>query len=470
MQQNNTVRHALKTLGLSLLVLFAYGGSSATAQQAEPIQEPITEPIQEPIIRPKERTLLKNFHYLNNDSGEMVQADLMLIEDGIISSINQSEDNCADCTVIELDGGYLIPGLMDLHQHLNAGGFLKETADQKIALLRKNLYWGITTVYNPNIKLPLLREVKKAIGMNPENYPEFFSAGQNIGIKGGWGDQLVTDYQSFKIAATRQLEAGADNIKVSMDDMGWLSATPMAHFPEPLLRQAVALMHVNKRRLFLHASQAKDVEVAINADVDAIIHGTVDAPLSQQTLNKLAGKNIGYVSTLILSETISDVRNTIKEVRKFDPDLINGSTLYENMGSELMAMNWLDWWNQSNLLKAKLPILRGNTVALVKAGGLVGIGTDSGTPSIVFGASLPYEMHLHEQIGLHPLTIIKMASYNNAKILQIDDRTGSIETGKEADLVFMRDNPTGGIKAINSMEWAMQNGAITFRQEILGKK
>jgi len=449
-----------KTVGVFALVTLT--SISAWAQNVEPIPEPI----EEPIVAPRERTLLKNFLYLNHDTVEMIPADSMLIEDGIITAFDTPETDCVGCNIIDLGGGYVIPGLMDLHQHLNAGGFVKESQAQKIALLRRNFYWGITTVYNPNIRLPLLRAIRAATQKNPLDYPEFFAAGQSIGIKGGWGDVSVTTFQEFKNAATRQLAAGADNVKVSMDDMSWLTSTPQAQFPEKLLKQAAVLMHSNNKRLFLHASQRKDVLAAVRVGVDVILHGTVDKPLSQNTLNILAGKRVGYISTLALSETISDVRSATKKMRTFDPDLMNGAVLYDNMDSELMAINWLDWWNKSNLLAAKLPILRGNTVALVKAGGLVGIGTDAGTPSIIFGASLPYEMHLHEQIGLHPLAVIKMASYNNAKILQIEKRTGSIQIGMEADLVFMRANPTGGIKAINTAEWTMQNGAITFRQEL----
>jgi len=460
------MRQTLRTLVFST-ALFACAGT-VNAQIKEPIQEPFAEPIQEPVVEPRERLLLKNFHYLSPSLDEMVPSDFMLIEDGIITSINKSEGLCAGCDVIDLEGGYLIPGLMDLHQHLSTGGFAKNTHQQKIALLRRNFYWGITTVYNPNIKLPLLKAVRQALQKNPRRYPEFFAAGQNIGIQGGWGDVFVSDYRELKITATRQLEASADNIKISMDDMSWLSSTPMTQFPELLLKQAAALMHENNRRLFLHASQAKDVETALKAGVDVIIHGTVDKALSQETLGTLAKKKTGYISTLALFETISNVNKAVEAMRGFDPHAINGKNLYDNMGSELMAENWRDWWNESHLLKAKLPILRGNTVALVNAGGIVGIGTDAGTPSIIFGSALPYEMHLHEQIGLFPLKVIKMATSGNAKILQIEGRTGSIREGLEADLVFMRTNPTAGIKALNSAEWTMQNGSITYRQELLG--
>lgn len=440
--------------------------SPAFSQNAEPIIEPGNKPSATAPVMPSVKTQLRDFYYLSADGREMVPSRSMIITDGIITSINEIDGPCLNCDIIELEGGYLIPGLMDLHQHLNVGGFTKESTTQKLAILKRNLYWGITTVYNPNIKLPLLKAVRQATSKNPGAYPTVFAAGQNIGIVGGWGDLSVKNYADFKIAATRQLAAGANNIKVSMDDMSWLSSTPMAQFPAELLTQAVQLLHANGHRLFLHASQAKDVQTALNAGVDVIVHGTVDAPLDQKTLSRLAARQVGYISTLVLSETMSDVKKSVAMQKSFDPDLVNGALLYNNLGSDLMAVNWRDWWNKSGQLAQKLPILRGNTLALIKAGGLVGIGTDTGTPSIIFGAALPYEMHLHEQLGLSPLTVIRMASYNNARILKIDGHTGSIEVGKEADLVLLRENPTTGIRAINSTEWTMQNGILTYRREL----
>lgn len=460
------MRHILKSVALAALMLGT--GASLNAQQSEPIQEPITEPIQEPLIGPREQLLLKNFYYFDHMREEMVRGEFMLIEDGIITSINTSEGLCPACDVMDLEGGFLIPGLMDLHQHLNAGGFAKETNKQKIDLLRRNFHWGITTVYNPNIKLPVLNAVRQAVAKNPRNYPEVFAAGQNIGPTGGWGDVQVSNYQEFKVAATRQLAGGADNIKISLDDMSWLSTNALPKLPDLLVRQAVALMHGNKRRLFVHATQARDVELATIAGADGIIHGTIDEAIPAPIVTQIVGKKTGYISTLALFETIAEPSKAVTAMRGYDPEYAMPANLYDNMSSDLMVMNWRDWWNESHLLKAKLPIVRGNTIALINAGALVGIGTDAGTPSIIFGASLPYEMFLHEQIGIHPLRVLKLATYNNARIMKIAHRTGTIQERREADLVLLKANPTMGIQAINSLVWTMQNGAITYRQELLG--
>ncbi|MBL4789782.1 MAG: amidohydrolase family protein, partial [Kordiimonadaceae bacterium] len=209
-----------------------------------------------------------------------------------------------------------------------------------------------------------------------------------------------------------------------------------------------------------------DVQAALAAGVDAVISGTIDGLIDDPVIRFFTAKQTGYISTLALYETIANPEKSVAAQRYFDPDFINSKHLYTNMGSSLMTQNWQDWWDRAAVLSRQLPTVRGNTLALIKAGALVGIGTDAGTPSVIFGASLAYEMLLHEQLGLAPLAVIQMASLNNAKILKISHRTGSIAPGREADLVLLTQDPTGGIKAINSLVWTMQNGEITYRREL----
>lgn len=463
----------ISAISLAFLAAIPTVNAQNSGQTADPIQEPIIEPIEEPIVEPvgrKVRILLRNFQYLSPHSQDMVPADTMLIENGIIREIGQVEDDCIDCTVMDLEGGYLIPGLIDAHQHLNVGGFAKETTEQKIALLRRNLYWGITTVHNPNIAPAMMRAVQEAVASNPNQFPGFLTSGQNIGIHGGWGNVKVGNFHEFKTAATKQLAQGADSIKVSVDDMGWLGSSKLEAFPPFLLKQAAQLMHTNSRRIYVHTSQLEGLKASVNAEVDAVLHGVIDAPIDQTLINQIKGRNIGYVSTLAWYETMVDARKAVPLMKSFDPDLINGSILYANMSSDLMVVNFRDWWPKSGDLIRRLPIARGNTLALVKAGALVGIGTDAGTPAVIIGASLPYEMYLHEQLGIHPLTVIRLASENNAKILGIDGATGSIEEGKEADMVFLRENPASGIRALNAHAWTMQNGNTIYRPELLAAR
>lgn len=79
----------------------------------------------------------------------MVPATSMVIQNGEIVAVNDDEFGCSMCDEIDLGGGYVIPGLIDLHQHLGTGGFGALDTNARVSLFRKNLYWGITTVFNP---------------------------------------------------------------------------------------------------------------------------------------------------------------------------------------------------------------------------------------------------------------------------------------------------------------------------------
>ncbi len=416
-----------------------------------------------------ERILLENFSFYEASSESMLMADNMLIENGIIKSFNYT-GKCGGCERIDLEGGYLIPGLIDAHQHIADGGFAKRNLDERLALYRRNLYWGITTTFDPNVRRGVMRALKAAVRERPNDYPSYFAAGQSITIPGGWGDKKVTSFPEVRNTVNLALASGSDAVKVSFDDKSWLSSNPMQKFPVEWLEQTAAYTHRLKRKVYVAAARADDVQAALNAGVDGILQGTVDKQLSDATINTLRDKQIPYISTFAMFEAIADVQTSVKEQHVFDPDNINTNLLYQNMGSDLMVTNWEDWWDNSRYLKAKLPVLRANTLMLVNKGALVGIGTDAGTPSVIFGASLPYEMELHERIQIPPLKVLKLATLNNAKIIGIDEYTGSITEGKEADLIYLTDNPADGIRALNSMVWVMQNGVKLFRQGIVDNK
>ena len=74
------------------------------------------------------------------------------------------------------------------------------------------------------------------------------------------------------------------------------------------------------------------------------------------------------------------------------------------------------------------------TKLLVDNGVLVGLGTDAAYPTVWFGESVHREMEIWvNESGISPLRTSQAATYDNARILKIDDRTGSIQPGLEGD-------------------------------------
>lgn len=401
---------------------------------------------------------LTNLHYFDSYSRTMVSTNRMVIENGTISSIG--EDACAGCREINLDGGFVIPGLIDIHQHIGDGGFATESTARKIARFKRNLSFGITTAFNPSLPPSVLSQLSAQIEATPNEYPRFLTASRSIGPEGGWGDLQTSTVSGLKAAIERQIEAGAVTIKLSYDNQAWLTGTPLPLFSKSALKTAIEYAHLRERRVFIHATSVKQAKIALESGADGIISGLIDGNVDAELINLFKTNRAIYIATLAPFHAIADVQKSIKMQRQFDPSGVNSKALYDSLASPIMVQNMKDWWPLSGTVTRRLNQLHKNSVALVRGGVMVGMGTDSGSPAVVFGAALGYEMQLHAEMGIRPAEALFMVTLANARILNIDRTVGSIETGKEADLVVLRKDPTKNAEALSSVIYTIRAGRL----------
>jgi imidazolonepropionase-like amidohydrolase len=89
---------------------------------------------------------------------------------------------------------------------------------------------------------------------------------------------------------------------------------------------------------------------------------------------------------------------------------------------------------------------------------LITAGTDANNPWTVAGESFHRELELLVSAGIPPLDVLSIATRNGAKALGRLAEFGTVETGKRADLVLLRDNPLASISATRRVVWVMKNG------------
>ena len=82
---------------------------------------------------------------------------------------------------------------------------------------------------------------------------------------------------------------------------------------------------------------------------------------------------------------------------------------------------------------------------------------------MVPGASLHHELELLVEAGIPPLEVIKIATRNGAQALGIEKDVGTIEPGKEADMIILSDNPVDSISNIKKIEAVINNGHFIKR-------
>jgi len=81
-------------------------------------------------------------------------------------------------------------------------------------------------------------------------------------------------------------------------------------------------------------------------------------------------------------------------------------------------------------------------------GGKVGVGEDAGYIYSTYGFGYIQELEMLREAGFHPLEVIRAASLEGAKILGVENETGSIQVGKRADLIVMKENPLANLKVL----------------------
>ena len=101
-------------------------------------------------------------------------------------------------------------------------------------------------------------------------------------------------------------------------------------------------------------------------------------------------------------------------------------------------------------------------LSLHEAGVRIVVGTDSGAwpvfPSCFHGYSTIREMELLAAAGLPPMAVLEAATRLPAELIGLEDKIGTVEVGKRADLIVLADDPLADMKALRSIQWTIKDG------------
>ena len=140
---------------------------------------------------------------------------------------------------------------------------------------------------------------------------------------------------------------------------------------------------------------------------------------------------------------------------------------------ESMIENWKTFnfnlgWSEEDYERAKAAWSKVEkfTKLLHDSGIMLTAGTDANNPWIPAGESFHRELKLLADSGISNSDVLKIATINGAKLLDIDHRTGSVVEGKEADLVLLNKNPLVDILNTRSVEYVIINGKVLNPEEV----
>ena len=358
--------------------------------------------------------------------------------------------------VIDLSGATVLPGLMDMHTHVSSENsrtsYLNrftmdapEVTLQSTVYARRTLEAGFTTIrdlgdsYNVSIALRDAIADGKVVG------PRIFTSGKSIATTGGhadptngWAEHIAGDpgpkdgvingVADARKAVRQRYKDGADLIKVTATG-GVMSLAKNGLNPQFKDDELEAIVETARDYGFhvaAHAHGAEGMKRAVEAGVYSIEHGTY---MDDEVIRLMKKHGTWYVPTIHAGKFVAERA----EERGYLPEMVR--------------------------LKAAAigPQIQDTFAKAYRAGVKIVFGTDCGVGPHGTNAR---EFGFMVEAGMPPMEAIHSATSVAAKFLGIEDRLGTIEAGKLADIIAVEGDPLTDIGAMSEVRFVMKEGMV----------
>lgn len=342
---------------------------------------------------------------------ESIPDAIVIIQDKYIHAVGTATSLTVPIGIdtIDIKGSYILPGFINTHVH---GGYHESN-------LKEWLKSGITSVRDlgnfensPEQAFSLRDKL-----LNNNRNARLIAAGPIVTTIGGYGNYPVNSPADAERKINGLIDAGADLIKIAIEDNLQGRTWPMLSQVE--IKTIVKTAHNRYRRVSAHITRAKHLEMAIKAGVDDVNHMIIN-DLPDSLITQMIEKDIYWVPTL---------------------ELWNGVSEYHSLNWNITARN--------------------NLRLFAQAGGKVALGTDYDGYITYFELGMPLlEMHLMQEAGMTPMQIIIAGTKHAAHVCDLENELGTIEPNKIADIIIVNGNPLEDLNALLNIKMVIHNGEI----------
>jgi len=413
------------------------------------------------------QTILKAKGLVDVDQEVVIPHVVVIIDDDKITSIDNEtsfSQNYPEGQLIDLSDHYILPGLINSHAHLcleavshiGLSHKYRENLKELAVLVaarnsQKELMSGVTTVRDcGGWDMPVVCLAAK-FGLFES--PRIFHCGRLITMTGGhaWFMGEEADGVDAIIRSTRQnFKEGANFIKLMVTGGGTPNTFPgHASFSIPEISAAAETAHRIDRKVAVHARGIPGIKAAIKGGVDFIEHCCFELPdgtlqYDPQIAEEIAQKGI-YVTP-----TIQLYRDRLRAlIRKQEEE--------PGKPGDQQSIDLL-----TRVLAEKHLALKG----FIDLGVQCIAGNDAGLPAVEFG-SLSRELDSMVEGGMTPMQAIVAATKTPAEAMGLYSTIGSLEAGKQADIIAVGSDPTSDILALEKTSFVMKAGEVHLNSNLI---
>jgi imidazolonepropionase-like amidohydrolase len=363
----------------------------------------------------------------------------------------------AGARLVDLSSQFVLPGLIDMHVHIfNDDDKMRARLEQNnrdiednlligVDNARRTLEAGFTTIRDLGSEVRSVTALRDAISNGVVPGPTIVPAGRAISITSGHGDgsnntnrditevfrehatNVCNGPDDCRRAVREQISQGAEVIKfaatggVNSNIAGGLN---QQMFPDEM-KAIVETAHMFGRKVAAHAHGQNGIKAALEAGVDSIEHGTY----TDAETNALFKKTGAWLVPTMIAP--------------------HAALAQARAGARSKAT--LAKAEEAAAAHAK------NIAAAIKAGVRIAFGTDTGVSDQGKNAQ---EFALLVKAGLTPAQAIRAATVDASTLLGRSDRIGTIETGKDADIIAVAVSPLDDVTELERVRFVMKRGVV----------